>query len=99
MYRYFIHRILTLAKGGFGVSLWEPFWEPFNLNLNTYYIKYTRTKPVQVVMANTTQTMNTTEVEYISIYEKPKLPKGRPKGTRKFTDGEKLGRRREANMR
>ena len=49
-------------------------------------------------MANTTQTMNTTEVECISIYEKPKLPKGRPKGTRKFTDEEKLERWREANM-
>ena len=43
--------------------------------------------------------MNTTEVEYISTYEKPKLPKGRPKGTRKFTDEEKLKRRREATMR
>ena len=43
-------------------------------------------------MTNTTQTINTTEVEYISIYEKPKLPKGRPKGTREFTDGEKLER-------
>ena len=50
-------------------------------------------------MASTTQTMNTTEVEYISIDEKPKLPKGRPKGTRNFTDEEKLERRREANMR
>ena len=50
-------------------------------------------------MANTTQTMNTTEVEYISICEKPKLPKIRPKGTREFTDEEKLERRREATMR
>ena len=50
-------------------------------------------------MANTTQTINTTEVEYISIYEKPKLPKGRPKGTRTFKDEEQLERRREANMR
>ena len=50
-------------------------------------------------MANITQTMNTTEVEYISIYEKPKLPKGIPKGTRKFTVEEKLERRREAHMR
>ena len=50
-------------------------------------------------MANTTQTMNTTEVEYISIYEKTKLPKGRPKGTRRFTDEEKLERRGEANVR
>ena len=40
-------------------------------------------------MANTTQTMDTTEVGNISIYEKPKLPRGRPKGTRKFTDEEK----------
>ena len=43
--------------------------------------------------------MNTTEVEFISICEKPKVPKGRPNGTRKFTDEEKLQRRREANMR
>ena len=50
-------------------------------------------------MANTTQTMNTTEVKYMSSYEKPKLPKGRPKGTHKFTDEEKLERMREANMR
>ena len=50
-------------------------------------------------MANTTQTMNTTEVEYISIDEKPKLPKGRPKGTHKFTDEKNLERRRDANMR
>ena len=49
-------------------------------------------------MANTTQTMNTTEVDYISIYEKPKLPRGRPKGTRKFTDEDKVERRRETNM-
>ena len=50
-------------------------------------------------MANTTQTMNTTEVEHIWIDERPKPPKGRPKGTRKFTDEEKLEIRREANMR
>ena len=50
-------------------------------------------------MANITQTMNTTEVEYISIYGKPKLPSGKPKGTRKFTDEEKLERRRKTNMR
>ena len=49
----------------------------------------TRTKPVQAIMTNTTQAMNTTEVEHISMYEKPKPPKGRPKGTRKFTDEEK----------
>ena len=40
-------------------------------------------------MANITQTMNTTEVEYMSMYEKPKLQKCRPKGTRTFTDEEK----------
>ena len=46
-----------------------------------------------------TQTMeNTTEVEYISIYDKPKRGKGRPK-TCKLSDEEKLQRRREANSR
>ena len=40
-------------------------------------------------MTSPTQTMeNTTEVEHISIYDKPKKPKGRPK-TSKFSDEEK----------
>ena len=41
---------------------------------------------------------NTTEVEYISIYDKPKRPRGRPK-TSTLTDEEKLQRKREANYR
>jgi hypothetical protein len=42
---------------------------------------------------------NRTDIEYISIYEqRPKKQKGRPKGTSKFTDEEKLLRRRQANM-
>ena len=50
-------------------------------------------------MAYTTQTMNTTELDYNSIYEKLKLPKGKPKGTCKFTNEDKLARRRETTMR
>ena len=46
-----------------------------------------------------TQTMeNTTEVEYISIYDRPKRGKGRPK-TSTFTDEEKKQSHREANKR
>ena len=41
---------------------------------------------------------NTTYIEYISIYEKPKKQRGRPTGTSKFTDEEKLIRRRQANL-
>ena len=41
---------------------------------------------------------NRTYIEYISIYERPKKKLGRPKGTNKFTDEEKLLRRRQANM-
>ena len=45
------------------------------------------------------KTNNRTNIEYISIYEqRPKKQKGRPKGTSKFTDEEKLLRRRQANM-
>ena len=42
-------------------------------------------------MEQSTQTMeqNTTEFEYISIYDRPKRGKGRPKGS-KYTDEEKL---------
>ena len=36
---------------------------------------------------------NTTEVEYISIYDKPKRGKGRPKSS--MTDEEKAQRKRE----
>ena len=41
-------------------------------------------------MEQSTQTMdtNTTELEYISIYDRPKRGKGRPKGS-KYTDEEK----------
>ena len=49
-------------------------------------------------MEQSTQT-NRTDIEYISIYEqRPKKKLGRPKGTNKFTDEEKLLRRRQANM-
>ena len=46
-------------------------------------------------MEQITQTMeqNTTELEYISIYDKPKRGKGRPKGS-KYTDEEKSERAR-----
>ena len=42
-------------------------------------------------MEQSTQTMdtNTTEFEYISIYDRPKRGKGRPRGS-KYTDEEKL---------
>ena len=42
-------------------------------------------------MEKRTQTMNTntTDVEYIAIYDKPKRGKGRPEGS-KYTDEEKL---------
>ena len=44
-----------------------------------------------------TQTMgNTTEVEYISIYDKPKRGRGRPK-TCKLSDEEKRQRKIEIN--
>ena len=41
---------------------------------------------------------NETYIEYVSIYERPKKKPGRPKGTNKFTDNEKLLRRRQANI-
>ena len=42
---------------------------------------------------------NTTDLEHISIYEqRPKKQRGRPIGTSKFTDEEKLIRRRQANL-
>ena len=41
---------------------------------------------------------NRTDIEYISIYEqRPKKQRGRPTGS-KYTDEEKLLRRRQANM-
>ena len=51
-------------------------------------------------MEQITQTMeqNTTELEYVSIYDRPKRGKGRPKGS-KYTDAEKLEKRREVNLR
>ena len=46
-------------------------------------------------MTQPTQTMECTpEVPYISIYEKPKRPRGRPK-TCTLTDGEKVCRKRQ----
>ena len=48
-------------------------------------------------MISPTQTMeNTTEVEYISIYDRPKRGKGRPK-TCKLSDEEKRQRKIEIN--
>ena len=46
-------------------------------------------------MEQSTQTMekHTNELEYISIYERPKRGKGRPRGS-KYTDEEKLERSR-----
>ena len=46
-------------------------------------------------MSSPTQTMeNTTEVEYISIYDKPKRGRGRPK-TCKLSDEEKRQQKRD----
>ena len=46
-------------------------------------------------MIQPTQTMEcTTEVPYISIYDKPKRPRGRPK-TCTLTDEEKVDRKRQ----
>ena len=39
-----------------------------------------------------------TYIVYISMYERPTKKLGRPKGTSKFSDEEKLLRRRQANM-
>ncbi len=48
-------------------------------------------------MISPTQTMeNTTEVEYISIYDKPKRGRGRPKSC-KLSDEEKRQRKIETN--
>ena len=41
---------------------------------------------------------NRTDIEYVSIYERPKKKLGRPKGTSIFTDEEQLLRRRQANI-
>ena len=47
-------------------------------------------------MEKSTQT-NTTDIEYISIYDKPKRGKGRPRGS-KYTDDEKAERARLSTM-
>ena len=48
-----------------------------------------------IIMIQPTQTMeNTTEVPYISIYDRPKRPKGRPK-TCTLSDEEKAQRKRD----
>jgi len=50
-------------------------------------------------MISPTQTMeNTTEVEYISIYDKPKRGRGRPRGS-KYSDEEKRIRNCQAALR
>ena len=50
-------------------------------------------------MIQPTQTMEcTTEVPYISIYDRPKRPRGRPKAST-LTDEEKAQRARGANSR
>ena len=49
-------------------------------------------------METLTQNMEyTTDVEYISIYDKPKRGKGRPKGTT-LTEDEKRQRHNQANL-
>ena len=48
-----------------------------------------------IIMIQPTQTMEcTTEVPYISIYDRPKRPRGRPK-TCTLTDEEKAQRKRD----
>ena len=46
-------------------------------------------------MEKNTET-NRTDIEYFSIYDRPR--KGRAKGSSKYSDEEKLLRRRQANM-
>ena len=56
-------------------------------------------KPCYIILISPTQTMgNTSEVEDVSIYVKPKRGKGKPK-TRTLTDGENRQRRHAINMR
>ena len=50
----------------------------------------------KIIMEKSTQT-NTTDIEYISIYDKPKRGKGRPRGS-KYTDDEKAERARLSTM-
>ena len=58
-------------------------------------IKYRYNPFSYIIMIQPTQTMEcTTEVPYISIYDKPKRPRGRPK-TCTLTDEEKLERLRQ----
>lgn len=44
------------------------------------------------------QIQNSTEVEYISVFDKPKRGKGRPKGSGQYTDEELLERHRVSNL-
>ena len=61
-------------------------------------IKY-RENNSNIIMTSLAQTMeNTTEVEYISIYDKPKRGRGRPSGS-KYSDEEKRQKKREADSR
>ena len=58
-------------------------------------IKYRYCPISYIIMTQPTQTMEcTTEVPYISIYDKPKRPRGRPK-TCTLTDEEKAQRKRD----
>ena len=58
-------------------------------------IKYRQNPISYIIMTQPTQTMEcTTEVPYISIYDKPKRPRGRPK-TCTLTDEEKAQRKRD----
>ena len=45
-----------------------------------------------------TKTINSTDVEYISIWDRPKRNRGRPKGSI-LSEEEKIERNREANKR
>ncbi len=58
-------------------------------------IKYRYKQISDIIMISPTQTMeNSTEVEYISIYDRPKRSRGRPK-TCTLTDEEKKQRKCE----
>ena len=48
-------------------------------------------------MEQSTQT-NSTDIEYINIYDKPKPKRGRPSPGIKLTDGEKAERARQSSM-
>ena len=69
--------LLKLILSNFIVPL--NIWWEFNIEKNNF----------NIIMTSLTQTMeNTTEVEYISIYDKPKRGRGRPT-TCKLSDEEK----------